>query len=74
MERNFPIKPTEGKGSKSAERKKGNEPACQKGTTNFAPAGPTNLSGLLPELVLNIPDGPNQNGPFHFMSDRKFRN
>ena len=33
MERNFPIKPTEGKGSKSAEQKKGNEPACQKGTT-----------------------------------------
>lgn len=42
MERNFPIKPTEGKGSKSAEQKKGNEPACQKGMTNFAPAGPTN--------------------------------
>ena len=35
---------------------------------------PTETSGSLPEVMPNIPVGRNRNGPFHFNSNRNFRN
>ena len=44
------------------------------GTANFDRNIPTEISGPPPEVTPNIPVGRNRNGPFHFNSDRNFRN
>ena len=44
------------------------------GTANFDRNIPTGTSGPPPEVIPNIPVGRNRNGPFHFNSDRNFRN
>ena len=43
------------------------------GTTRFGRTRPTGQIGLPPEVVPNIPVGPNRNGPFHLTSARNFR-
>jgi len=46
----------------------------QKGMANFSLTGLTGESGPHPEVVLNIPDGPDRKGPFHLISNQYFRN
>ena len=43
------------------------------GTARFGRTGPTGQKGPPPEVVPNIPVGPNRNGPFHLTSARNFR-
>ena len=43
------------------------------GTARFCRTGPTGQRGPPPEVVPNIPAGPNRNGPFHLTSARNFR-
>ena len=43
------------------------------GTARFSRTRPTGRRGLPPEVVPNIPVGPNRNGPFHLTSARNFR-
>ena len=42
------------------------------GTARFGRARPTGQRGPPPEVVPNIPVGPNRNGPFHLTSARNF--
>ena len=43
------------------------------GMPHFSRTGPTGQKGPPPEVIPNIPVGPNRNGPFHLTSTRNFQ-
>ena len=80
MERHFPIKPRQPIGKalatsyqfRSLIRAKNR--FVKNRTAHFDRNIPTEISGPPPEVIPNIPDGRDRNGPFHLNFDRNFRN